>query len=279
MMPPPKTRPMPPPPTRLPSSQPVVQQAKKSFAISSGRQSGASKVVLYGPGGSGKTELVANARAAGYSPLIIDLEEGSRFVDVSRISDVSSFSDLRDVLHDTELLAAHDMICVDSLTVAEELCVRHVLESVPKNDQGQKASSLESYGFGKGLTYVYESFLLLLSDLDALHRAGKTVVCICHDCTANVPNPGGDDWIRYEPRLQSPSSGKSSIRLRVREWCDHMLYIGYDVAVESGKGRGAGTRCLYPNEMPTHMAKSRVLSQPIPYDKGSCEVWNLMKGI
>ena len=29
------------------------------------------------------------------------------------------------------------------------------------------------------------------------------------------PNPAGEDWLRYEPRLQSPNSGKASIRLRV----------------------------------------------------------------
>ena len=33
------------------------------------------------------------------------------------------------------------------------------------------------------------------------------VILICHDCTATVPNPTGEDWLRYEPRLQSPGSG------------------------------------------------------------------------
>lgn len=274
---PPKQRPMPPPPTRSPSS-PAQAGPKKSFSISQGALREAFIALMYGPGGSGKTSAVANAVAAGFKPVIVDLEGGSHFLDVARISGVSSFTELRDVLHDTELLAPFDLVCIDSLTVAEELTVKHVIESVPRNDQNQKATSLESYGFGKGLTYVYEHFLLLLSDLDALRRAGKSIVCICHDCTASVPNPNGEDWIRYEPRLQSPTSGKSSIRLRVREWCDHMLYVGYDVAVDGGKGRGSGTRSIYPVEMPTHMAKSRVLSQPIAYEKGSCEIWNLLKG-
>jgi len=73
---------------------------------------------------------------------------------------------------------------------------------------------LEDYGFGKGCQHVYETFLPLLSDLDQHVRAGRNVALILHDCTATVPNPKGEDYIRWEPRLQSPASGKASIRLR-----------------------------------------------------------------
>ena len=98
-------------------------------------------------------------------------------------------------------------------------------------------------------------------------------MCIAHSTTANVPNPSGEDFIRWEPRLQAPASGKNSIRNRVIEWCDHTMFIGYDMFVEDGKAAGGGSRAIYPTERPTHLAKSRSLADPIIYDRGTFELW------
>ncbi len=91
---------------------------------------------------------------------------------------------------------------------------------------------------------------------------------------SNVPNPAGADWIRYEPRLQNPSSGKASIRLRAKEWADHVLFVGYDVAVdENKKAQGQGSRTLYASELPFCMAKSRTFSGQIDVAHGESP-WN-----
>src|SRR3990167_741769 len=142
-----------------------------------------------------------------------------------------------------------------------------------KHPKGYPITSIEDYGWGEGYTHVYEKMLLLLGDLDQHIRAGRHVIGVCHECTANVPNPGGDDWIRYEPRLQSPKSGKASVRHRVKEWCDHLFFIGYDVNAQKGKASGAGTRAIYPTELPTHWAKSRTPADVIPYQQGSPDLW------
>ena len=81
-----------------------------------------------------------------------------------------------------------------------------------------------------------------------------------------------------EPRLQSPASGKASIRLRVREWADHVLFIGYDVTVKDGKGKGSGTRTIYPCELPFCMAKSRTLAEPMPFPKYDTTLWTHLFG-
>ncbi|MBP9034672.1 MAG: hypothetical protein KBG29_12305, partial [Pseudomonadales bacterium] len=99
------------------------------------------------------------------------------------------------------------------------------------------------------------------------------VILICHDCTNTVPNPHGEDWLRYEPRLQAPGSGKASIRLRVREWADHVLFLGYDIDVRDGKGTGSGTRTIYPSELPHCMAKSRTMADPLPLAKFDPALW------
>lgn len=271
----------PPPPSRpLPNGQrAATPAAKRSFAVASGIRSDFQRTVVYGPGGIGKSELCANLKSVGIRPLFLDIGQGTGFLDVERISDIVSWEELRAALQDQTLWANYNAVVLDDLTKAEELAVRWTIENVP-HEKGHLVSSVEGYGFGKGLTHVYETFLQLLGDLDAQIRAGRHVVCIAHECTANVPNPSGDDWIRFEPRLQSPTSGKASIRHRVREWADHVFFIGYDTFVNpDGKGQGIGTRTIYPSEMPTHLAKSRKLPEPIPYQRGSADLWKALFGV
>ena len=76
-------------------------------------------------------------------------------------------------------------------------------------------------------------------------------------------NPTGEDFLRYEPRLYA--SQNVSVRHRVKEWLDHLLFVGYDIFAKNGKATGSGTRTIYPVEMPTHWAKSRKLRDPIPF--------------
>jgi hypothetical protein len=160
-------------------------------------------------------------------------------------------------------------VVIDSVTKAEELAVAHTLATVPC-DKGRNASSIEGYGFGKGYVHVYETFLTLFPILAAHIRAGRNVVLIAHECTATVPNPQDEDFLRFEPRLQSPSSGKASIRLRVKEECDHLLFLHYDLVVDDkGRARGSGSRTVYPRELPWCMAKSRTLSDPFPFSSAT----------
>jgi len=271
------TKAPPPPPTKKPPSpsidngQPV---GRKEFAVSRGVVKTPEKIVFYGPGGIGKTSIAASLKEAGVNPLFLDVGKGSHKLDVDRIADIDTWDDLRAAIQSESLWSGYDAVVIDDLTTCEELAIAWTLANVT-NDKGHTVNSIEGYGFGKGFTHAYETFLHLFQDLDRHVREGRHVVCIAHECTATVPNPLGEDWIRYEPRLQSPNSGKASIRYRCREWCDHLIYVGYDVAVsKDGKGQGSGTRTFHPTEFPTHVAKSRSLAEPIPYEKGSTEFWN-----
>ncbi len=251
---------MPPPPAPV---------ARKSVAFGKIATAAGHRVVLYGPGGIGKTTLAANAPGP---VAFIDLDEslprlrvalGDAVENIMPVVGIDTWPALREALQ-SDGWGEIRTIVIDTLTRAEELCVAHTLATVP-HEKGHRVARLEDYGFGKGFTHVYDTFLPLLADLDRHCREGRNVVLICHDCTTNVPNPAGDDWLRYEPRLQSPNSGKASIRLRVREWADHVLFYGYDVAVtKDGKGKGSGSRTIYPCELPHCMAKSRTCADPIP---------------
>lgn len=276
---------LPPPPATRPVANSSATQAAtgKRFAVSSGRQAGAQRVLLYGPGGVGKTALAAMAPR----PLFIDLENGSRSFDVARIAEehVATFADVRAALQQSaEAFDGFDSIVIDTMTKLEELALAHVLATVPHDKPGVKITGIESYGFGKGYRHTYDSSSLIFQDCDRLVRMGKNIILIAHSCTNEAPNPTGDNWLRYEPRLQHPRK-ENSVRDRAFGWADHVLFVGYDVATNEGKGVGSGTRTIYTQELPSHVAKTRGAFDPsaevpasLPYEKGDSAVWNLILG-
>lgn len=240
------------------------------------------RIGIYGPGGIGKTTCAATAPGP---VAFFDLDDSLPVLgasldgcDVRRVEGVGDWESLRFALRG-EGWEEIRTIVIDSATKAEELALAWTLANIPHEKDGVVIRRIEDYGFGKGYQHLYETFLKLLGDLDVHVRAGRNVVLICHDCTASVPNPRGEDWLRYEPRLQNPSSGKASIRLRVREWLDHLLYVAYDVTCEkrdNGKASGSGTRTIYPQELPFCMAKSRSLSEQIELTRYDTTLWQTL---
>ena len=281
-MPPPSASPLTPSPRRSPAFLPGGPGGGKVLLGAIGQPAG-QRIVLYGTGGAGKTTLTCQAPA----PLaFFDLDDSLAILrptlppdvqrKLSRVDCRPAWGDIRQMLH----LGGWDSIrtiVIDSVTRAEELAIEHTLATVPKSN-GQKARNVEDYDYGKGYVHVYDTFLTLLGDLDQHARAGRNIVLICHECAANVPNPRGEDWLRYEPRLQNPASGKASIRLRVKEWADHVFFIGYDVDVQKGVGASRGGRTLYPVEQPFCMAKSRTLGRELELQKFDSTLWNTLFG-
>jgi hypothetical protein len=277
-----KAPPPPPPPKTNGVAQPVATDGtRRAFNISSGViGAGGKRIVIYAPGGGGKSTLAGLAP----DPVFLDVEDGAKFISVDRIEGPNgerllyTFTDVRECLNSL-LSSPKKTVVIDSVTVLESWALAHTLATV-KNERGNLVDNVEAYGFGKGYRHLYDTFLLFLADCDNLIRAGKNVILIAHDCTANVPNPAGEDYIRYEPHLQSPKSGQSSIRNRVIQWADYVLFIGYDVITKDGKGQGGGTRTIFASELPTHIAKSRTPIDNRPFKNAADgEIWNaIMKG-
>lgn len=229
----------------------------------SGPQSGSDRIVIYGTGGIGKSTLGAWLPA----PLFIDVERSTKKLNVTRDT-ADDWQTLRGKLASIAAAppAGVRTIVLDSATVAEEYAKDFVIET-RLTEKGKRVDSIEGFGWGKGWQFVYEEFNALLADLDRIAAAGLNVCMIAHDVSSPVPNPSGEDFIRWEPHLYSgDKKGRGSIRERVKEWCDHLLFIGYDVHVEDGKGTGSGTRTIYTSELPTHVAKSRTASLAITFD-------------
>lgn len=241
----------------------------KVFGVNRGIIRAAHRVVLYGPGGIGKSTAAAMAP----SPVFADLEEGTRDLNVRRVEGIENWADLRLWLA-SDSFSDVGTVVIDSATRAEQMCIQHVCETVP-HEKGAIIKGIEDYGFGKGYVYVFEEWRRFLGDLEAHYRAGRHVVLIAHDSDGKAPNPDGEDYLRHQPRLQT--SEKSSIMKATMEWADHVLYVGYNMTSKDGKAKGNGTRTIYTAGSPTIIAKSRSLPpSPIPYTKDDATLWNLL---
>jgi hypothetical protein len=193
----------PPTPGGFTPDAPAKQPSK--LAVSHGAMQGTGhKVCLYGPGGVGKTSLASNLKSIGMKVLFVDAEDSSKFLDVDRVTP-ADWNDVRQLLQTRELLAPYDVIVVESFTKLEDWANRWVCANVA-HEKGKSVviNSIEDYGWGKGYVHIYEAFLGLMVDLDAIARTGKHVVITAHVCTESVPNPEGENWLQYQPRLQSP---------------------------------------------------------------------------
>ena len=95
-------------------------------------------------------------------------------------------------------------------------------------------------------------------------------------CRVNrFKNPDGSDFIRYEPRLMDDPKGSNM--LPWVQFLDHLLFVNLDTNVVKGKVGGGGSRTIYLDTSPTRLSKTRSLPiDPMPFDKGSTELWGLL---
>lgn len=234
---------------------------------------------MYGPPGIGKTTLASMAP----TPLFLDLQDESGHVDVKRVP-IRSWDDLRRAAISPALWGQFETIVIDNVTRAQQLASEWTCANVA-DKKGEVVQSIEQYGYGGGPQLRADVFRLLLQDLDTPLRAGKNVILIAHATTDKVPNPRGEDYLRWEPDLyQTPPGGKSTSSLRnaVVQWADHVLGVFYDVSVgkDSNVGQGSGTRTIYTSELPSHVAKTRlpgnVPARNFEYVQGSNEIWRMI---
>ena len=279
LKPPPKPPPLSPPP--LPKSNGPARQ----FVLEDVNPVSAYRIALYGSGGIGKTSLACLASRVLGRVGFIDLDESLGVIKrslpddlkIKRMAGMADWQDVRDAVNSHETWQGCDALIIDSMTRAEELAMAWTVRNIP-HEKGHKVTRLEDYGFGKGVEHVYETYLPLFADLDQHWRKGRTVIVICHETASEVPNPRGEDFLRWEPRLQAPKKGKSSIRAKLKEWCDQLSFIAYDMVVQDGVASGKGSRAIYSSEQPWAMAKGRLVKDVVVYREGDDEFWRLIFG-
>ena len=215
--------------------------------ITKGKINRAQKVVIYGPEGIGKSSLAACFP----DPVIIDTEGGTAHMDVRRIDKPCSWEELLGIVKE---VAATPDICktlvIDTADWAEQLIVTYLCEKY-------KQSSIESFGYGKGYTYMAEEFARLLMSLDRVISAGIHVVVTAHAKMRKFEQP--DEMGAYD-RWEMKLSKQTAPLLK--EWCDMLLFCNYQTFVvtseNSTKKAQGGKRVIYTSHHPAWDAKTRV---------------------
>lgn len=215
--------------------------------ITKGKIHRAQKVVIYGPEGIGKSSLAARFP----DPVIIDTEGGTAHMDVRRIDKPRSWEELLSIVKE---VAATAGICktlvIDTADWAEQLITTYLCSKYKQN-------SIESFGYGKGYTYMAEEFSRLLSALDLVIAAGIHVVVTAHAKMRKFEQP--DEMGAYD-RWEMKLSKQTAPLLK--EWCDMLLFCNYQTFVvtsdnDTKKAQG-GKRVIYTAHHPAWDAKTRI---------------------
>lgn len=218
--------------------------------ITKGKVDRAQKVVIYGAEGIGKSSLAAKFP----DPLFIDTEGGTAHMDVRRIEKPQSWEEMLSVVK--EVAATKDVcrtLVLDTADWAEQLIVSYLCTKYKQN-------SIESFGYGKGYTYLGEEFSRLLGALDMVLTSGIHVVVTAHAKMRKFEQPdemGAYD--RWEMKLSK------QVAPLLKEWCDILFFCNYQTFVVTSenntqKAQG-GKRVMYTSHHPAWDAKSRV---PLP---------------
>ena len=224
--------------------------------IISGKQKRAVKLVITGSEGIGKSTLASKAPGA----LFIDTEGGSAQLDIRRIAGITTWTDLvsvpSEILKDPSLCKT---LVLDTADWAEAMCIKHICSKF-------KVNGLESFGYGKGYTYLYEEFSSFLGQLNKLIDAGINVIIIAHAKLKKqeLPDEQGafDRWEMKLTRQVAPL---------IKEWGDAVLFCNYKttvIATENSTHKATGgKRVLYTTHHPCWDAKNRFgLADELPLE-------------
>ena len=226
------------------------------LSIKSGRLSKPVKAVIYGLEGTGKSTLAAQTP----NPLFLDTEGGTTYLDVNRIDQFTGWEGLLNTIEEV----ARDPSCCTTLVIdtadwAEQMAIKHICEKY-------KQTGLESFGFGKGYTYLAEEFARMLRACENVLASGRNVVIVAHARVRKqeLPEEMGafDHWELKLSRQCAPL---------LAEWPDLLLFVSYKTFVsgtESGsKKASGGKRVMYATHHPCWDAKNRFgLPGEMPFD-------------
>ena len=217
--------------------------------ISKGKVARPLRVVIAGVEGIGKSTFASQFP----DPLFIDLEKGTDSMDVARTQLPENWDEMIQITKD---IVADPSVCktlvVDTGDWAEHLCESHVCTK-------QHVNGIEDIGYGKGYTYLRETFADFLKALDNVIDAGVNVVMCCHTQIKKFELPDEQGaYDRYELKLSK------QVAPLVREWCDIQLFANfktYVVSTENNKNHHKGTggtkRVMYASHTASWDAKNR----------------------
>lgn len=253
----PAPRPAAAPPPRAPrvTLASIVHQAKKAPL----------RVLVHGVEGVGKTTFAAGAPA----PIILGPEDGipRALGDVPHFPHPEGGWTWADAIDAVRALATGEhgfrTLVVDTLDWLEPLLWAFVCERAGVN-------SIEEVGggYGKGYTEALTAWRGFIAELEQLRRAkGMHLVLLAHTVIRTFKNPVGEDFDRYEMKLNAKAAGLW------KEWPDAVLFACHDDVASKDKrtkrvrGVSTGARVLRTVHHAAYDAKNRFdLAEELPLD-------------
>lgn len=215
--------------------------------------------VIYGPEGVGKSTLASHFP----NPLFIDLENGTRDLDVPRINcPINTFGMLQEIV-DAVAKSDYDTIIFDTadyieLLMSSDICTAH------------KVSNIAKMGYGTGFAELKATFAKFL---DRLTLIDKQIVILAHAGIEKFDQPDDlpsfDRWgIKLDKRTAS----------LLKEWADEVLFMNFKTYAETDAkdkvhGKGGKKRVIYASHTATHEGKDRsgTLAEEIPAEYTAIE--------
>ena len=224
-----------------------------NFAITSGVQNKAQRIVIYGTEGVGKTLFCSKFP----KPVYIDTEGGTYKYNLSRLPKPSSWTMLLDeITFIRNNPYSCDTLVIDTADWAELLAVKEICDRAGNN-------GLEDFGYGNGYTYLREEFAKMLNLCDELIELGIHVVICAHAVLRKMETPGEmETYDRWEIKLGKKTTNQVAPLLK--EWSDMLIFCNFQTLVmaKDDKGTkftatGGKKRMMYCNHSAIYDAKNR----------------------
>jgi AAA domain len=202
-------------------------------------------IILYGAAGVGKSTLASYAP----NPIFLDVENGTKKLDVNRISSIKDFDEFIECFKLDEI-KQYDTIVIDSIDFLEQMIFEHVCKK-----HGKK--TITDFGYGQGFEIAKKKWASLLKSLKNLvENENKNIIFIAHEQIKRFDNPLAESFDRYSLRLNQKSS--SYIVAQV----DAVLFVSKSFTFKELEDkrkipREEMGRKIYTQETASILAKSR----------------------
>ena len=213
--------------------------------LTNGKVAAPIKAVIYGAEGIGKTTLASKMPDA----VFFDLEGGTTRVDVKRVSKrFTSFDEFITTLAEVAQMDVKTIV-IDTVDALEMLIIKSVCQKYKKD-------GIESFGYGKGYTYVGEEMKRFLEACDGIIARGINVTLLAHAKITKFEQPDEmgayDRWSMKLTKMSAPL---------VKEWADMLLFCNYKTTVistdDKKKKVTGGERVMYATHHSCWDAKNR----------------------